>query len=825
MTQKHILFTLLTAGHLLLSAGATRADNLDWAGDAKNNAGNGFLATSQELILVVDSSPLRGATSARVQFTTNGGVTHETRDLEHHGTSYWDQHDRWKVNLGRFPESTSIGYTLQVIGTNQSLTIDHNGQPILLKVNHEKAAIRWIGDMRTKPGPGKLNVGEELSIRCEMKPLGVAVSAEVGISTNDGDIWKTNPMIQGRTVDGEELWFAKLGTYPEGTTIRFYIRGQNAAGQSTWDSNSGSDYRIRVQSPIRDVTTDKGRYNPGETAQIRVELQNADIETRGELMVRMTQLGKTVSTIHQDRMLPSNENHTLVIPWKTPTNDFQGYGVDVDWVANGQVLDSRSTAIDVSSDWTRFPRFGFFSEYPEHDDADGQAAELAKFHINAVQFYDWKWTHDRLVPYDTNDAPADVFTQVGGRVQSFQTVKDKIAALHNRNMAAMSYTLMYGDSGNDEPEHIEWAAFKVPNSTNQTDIRQHDAGNYKIWVMDASNPNWKSHLFDEFVDAIDQTGFDGIHLDNLGAAQNYRYNSDEIIPERDVFPAFINEARAHIRETHPDALLTHNDVMGNYLPEIAASDSDIYYSEVWSRHSYQDIRDNIREARTAGNGKPVVLAAYINRKPWDEMGDPTQPPLATFINDASAKLMAACVFANGGSHIELGNDGDMLVNEYFPLKKPRMHEGLRRAMRDLYDFTVRYENLLHYDSQYALRDITDELKTSSESHKLSPRGDSGSIWTLANRRDDGVIALNLINLNGVDDQWRNVSANPAPQTNITVSVKVDSPMQQVLLATPDDGLGSCAQLPFEQNEDSFITFTVPTLKFWNLIILMPEEKN
>ena len=45
MTQKHILFTLLTAGHLLLSAGATRADNLDWAGDAKNNAGNGFLAT------------------------------------------------------------------------------------------------------------------------------------------------------------------------------------------------------------------------------------------------------------------------------------------------------------------------------------------------------------------------------------------------------------------------------------------------------------------------------------------------------------------------------------------------------------------------------------------------------------------------------------------------------------------------------------------------------------------------------------------------------------------------------------------------------------
>jgi dextranase len=828
MAHKHILFSLIATCGLLLVTSAAQATSLDWAGDAKNNAENGFLAPSQDLMIVVDSSPLKGATGARVQFTTNTGKTRETRAMTHHGTSHWDQHDQWKLSLGHFPEGTAIEYAIKVIGTNQTLRIDDNGRPFRVTVDNERAAIRWIGNMRTQPEAGELDSGEELSLRCEMKPIGVAISAEVGVSIDNGASWTNVPMVKGRTVDKEEAWFSELGTYPEGTAIRYYIRGQNANGDSTWDSNTGSDYRIRVQSPIRDITMDKARYNPGETAHIAIDLQPASSETNGELTIQIRRLGQVLSQMKQTISFPSNGIRTVTIPWTTPPEDFQGYGIDVDWMVDGEIRDSRSSAIDVSSDWTRFPRFGFFSEYPDGDDAEGQSSELATFHLNAIQFYDWKWTHDRLVPYAEDGTPADVFTQVGGRVQSFQTVKDKIDALHDRNIAAMSYTLMYGDSGNSEPEHIEWAAFKVPNSTNRTDIRKHDAGSYKIWVMDVSNPGWKTHLFSEFIDAIDKAGFDGIHLDNLGAAQNYRYNSDDLIPEREAFPQFISEAREHIRKTTPDARLTHNDVMGNYLNEIAASDSDIYYSEVWSRHSYQDIRDNIREAQIAGNGKPVVLAAYINRKPWDEMGNPSQPPLPTFINDASAKLMAATVFANGGFRIELGNDGDMLVNEYFPLKKPRMHEGLRRSMRDIYDFVVRYENWLAYDPLHPLRDTTDSLSISSDTHKLSKRGDSGVIWTLAKTRNDGALALNLINLYGVDDQWRNVSANPKSQTNITLKVKVDTPVQQVLLATPDDGLGRAVEVPFKQRQtdgDIFITITVPSLNFWDLILLIPTEKN
>ena len=803
-----------TCAALLLGASAAGAVNLDWAGWAKNTADQGILAPAQDLIVVVDSKPPGGATNVQVRFTTNG-ADWTAQAMARHGTANYDTHDRWKANLGTFSEGTTVRYSIEVAGPNQIIKLE----PLSVAVSNAAAAIRWIGNLRTEPEPGALNPGAPLRVFSELSPPGVAVAAEVGVSTNDGESWTTVPMAPAGSANGRDLRAANLGGFPEGAALRLYVRARNANGDSFWDNNAGADYRLRVNSPIRDVTTDKARYHPGETANIFVDLHNPGEDLAGTLGVRVMDSDRVLKIFRQEIALPKDGRQRLVFPWKTPTNDFRGYGVDAGLMAAGSRRDRRATAIDVSSDWTRFPRMGFFSEYPAGDDADAKASALADFHLNAIQFYDWKWTHDRLVPAGADGRPLNVFTQVGGRVQSFQTVKAKVAAVQNRGMAALSYNLMYGDSGNDAPEHAEWAAFKTPNSTNLWDIRRHDAGSYKIWVMDASNPDWKAHIFGQFADALDQAGFDGIHLDNLGGEGCYKYNSDVGIPEREEFPRFIAEARTFLRQTHPRAIVTHNDVMGNYLPEIARSDADVYYSEVWSRHTYRDLRENILEAQAAGNGKPVVLAAYINRKPWDEMGDPAQPPLPTFINDASAKLLDACIFAHGAFHIELGDDAQMLVNEYFPARAPRMHAGLKRAMRDYYDFAVRYENLL------SLPDSTADLRISSAAHKLSPQGDAGAIWTVAKTRADGALVLSLINLNGVDDLWRNPSANPGPQTDVFLMIYADQKFQRVFVATPDDGLGCPQDLHFRQgrtDQGPFVAFSVPRLDFWSLVVLVPE---
>ena len=792
----------------LLLCSVSFAADLEWAGWAKSTADRGVLAPSQKLIVGVDSKPLGAATNAQVHFRVDGG-DEQMRALTHHGTANYDTHDRWTANLGKFPEGAVVSYRLEVAGSNQAFQFSDQAT-----VRNAAAPIRWIGNLRTEPGAGDLDPGDELRVFSDMQPPGVAVAAEVGVSTDDGATWKAVPMARADSADGREIWTADLGGFSEGANVRLYVRALNAAGDSFWDSNGGADYRLRVNSPIRDVFMDKGRYAPGETARIHVELNAFGPETNAFLYLRVKHLENGLHLIHRRLSGVSNETQAIVFPWKTPTNDFRGYGIDVDLLVDGKIRDSRSTALDVSSDWTRFPRMGFFSEYPAGDGADALAAGLAKFHLNAIQFYDWKWTHDRLVPTDAAGQPLNVFTQVGGRVQSFQTVKAKVAAVQARNMAALSYNLMYGDSGNAEPEHVDWAAFKAPNSTNLADIRQHDAGSYKIWVMDVSNPDWKAHVFGQFADAMDRTGFDGIHLDNLGGAWCYKYNSDVGIPEREEFPKFIAEARAHLRHTHPGAIVTHNDVMGNYLPEIARSDADVYYSEVWSRHTYRDLRDNVREVRAAAPGKAIVFAAYINRKPWDEMGDPAQPPPPTYVNDASARLLDAALFAHGAGHIELGDDGQLLVNEYFPARAPRMHPGLSRAMRDYYDFAVRYEEWLFAGLREA------DLRIDSPTHRLSPDAEPGAIWTAARERADGAVALNLINLNGVDDHWRNPSANPTPQTNVVLKIRTDRKIRRVFVATPDDALGRLRPLPFHQDEAG-IAFTIPHLEFWNLVVLAP----
>ena len=87
--------------------------------------------------------------------------------------------------------------------------------------------------------------------------------------------------------------------------------------------------------------------------------------------------------------------------------------------------------------------------------------------------------------------------------------------------------------------------------------------------------------------------------------------------------------------------------------------------------------------------------------------------------------------------------------------------------------------------------------------------------------------INLINLNGVDDQWRNVSANPKPQTNISLKLFPHHTVERILIATPDDGLSRPVEVPFETGwmcDHYYVTFTVPSLKFWDLILLLPNER-
>ena len=75
--------------------------------------------------------------------------------------------------------------------------------------------------------------------------------------------------------------------------------------------------------------------------------------------------------------------------WTPPMTDYQGYLVEVYTETNDQSTILGTVAVDVSSDWKRFPRYGFIADF---DNAGGsidknaniknEMAYLNRLHIN-----------------------------------------------------------------------------------------------------------------------------------------------------------------------------------------------------------------------------------------------------------------------------------------------------------------------------------------------------------------------------------------------------------------------------------------------------------
>src|SRR5439155_8145964 len=108
---------------------------------------------------------------------------------------------------------------------------------------------------------------------------------------------------------------------------------------------------------------------------------------------------------------------------------------------------SAATAIDVSSNWTHFPRIGALTSYPAgttsaQADADITALER-KYHLNSLQFYDWMWRHENPVQKNANGSLPSTWTAWNGDVISPATVQTYIGAAHNHSVSAMPYTMSY----------------------------------------------------------------------------------------------------------------------------------------------------------------------------------------------------------------------------------------------------------------------------------------------------------------------------------------------------------------------------------------------
>ena len=83
--------------------------------------------------------------------------------------------------------------------------------------------------------------------------------------------------------------------------------------------------------------------------------------------------------------------------WTAPSEDFKGYMVDIYETGGDGEKIYQSIAVDVSSDWTKFPRYGFLSSYGDltKEQIARNIETLNRYRINGIQFYDWMYDHHR----------------------------------------------------------------------------------------------------------------------------------------------------------------------------------------------------------------------------------------------------------------------------------------------------------------------------------------------------------------------------------------------------------------------------------------------
>lgn len=147
-------------------------------------------------------------------------------------------------------------------------------------------------------------------------------------------------------------------------------------------------------APSLDVTTDKACYAPGQTVTFKAVgtmPANTNIRYRhGSAVVETARLTSSSWT------------------WTPPTVDYQGYMAELfTTAADGTETIVGTIAVDVSSQWTRFPRYGFVADFDNHNNTvdknaniKTEMAYLNRLHINGVQFQDWQWMHHKPVKFN-----------------------------------------------------------------------------------------------------------------------------------------------------------------------------------------------------------------------------------------------------------------------------------------------------------------------------------------------------------------------------------------------------------------------------------------
>ncbi len=570
------------------------------------------------------------------------------------------------------------------------------------------------------------------------------------------------------------------------------------------DIDPASGFPAEVLSPVvsmqanlsLDLTQNKASYSPGEAVSFTL----TGTAPSG-LRVRYRQ----GNTIIADESV-SGASWT----WTTPATDYTGYMAEL-YTADSSSSETiyGTTAVDVSSNWAKFPRYGFLSDYDAGKTGSVISDEvniLNRYHINGIQFYDWQYKHHWPLGGTRGNLLSE-YTEIANRTVVTSVLQNYISTLHNHGIKAMFYDLCYGalDDAASDGVDSHWYMFDNTSHSSIKKLDMADSWKSDIYLMDPSNTGWQNYMVERVNDVYASLDFDGYHTDQVGdqgTVYDY-YGSQLNLPS-----GFASYLKA-MRKANPDKYLVMNSVSGYGAKKIASGGStDFLYNEIWSFNepNFSDIRNIIKSNNTySSNTKSTVIAGYMDYRLKKE-----------YFNTPGVLLTDAVIFALGGNHIELSGD-HMLNSEYFPDSYMKMDDKLKAAIVHYYDFMTAYENLLRDGGT----ETTAEIYSGNSSVNISAWPPALSNVVTYSKAFDDKQVVHLLNFRDANSlAWGDANGDmpePAEVTNLTIRIKANG-VSKVWAASPDRLAGASQELNFI-SADGYVTLTVPSLKYWTMLVL------
>lgn len=550
--------------------------------------------------------------------------------------------------------------------------------------------------------------------------------------------------------------------------------------------------------------TDKARYSPGSTMLLTLTL-NKKSSNNTNVKICYRHLDKII----KNETISTEGKQQIQWKWQVPSQDYKGYLVEVSLYNEDKQIGHKTIGIDVSSDWGKFPRYGFLSNFSKLSTSKVNQVinKLNRYHINGLQFYDWHFKHHQPLKMN-GDMPASTWNDIANRAIEIKTIQQYIELAHKKNMKAMAYNLLYGALKEAERDGVktEWRLFK------DQQMEKHDyhplPKNWQsdIFLVNPGNEEWQKYLFSQQANVFNHLKFDGWHIDQLGDRQNIFDEKGQSVNLAETFEPFIKSAKNYLNK---DLIMNAVNQYGQW--QIAQTPIEFLYTEIWSPYdTYGDLKNIIDENLQFSSGKyNTVLAAYMNYALSNQKG--------TF-NEPGILLTDAVIFASGGSHIELGEH--MLSKEYFPHENLVMTASLEKKLENYYDFLVAYENLLRDEV------VSSNTKLTSKNRiHLSETPEKGKLWVFAKNKENLEIfhMINFIDASTMN--WRDTDGKqkePGLRKNLQLSFQTNRTVDKIWLASPDINDGLPLSLSFNQ-ENGKVMFEIPYLKYWDMAVV--EYKN